>query len=479
MIDHIRFDDHVKSYQHDQAKCVELIHLAHQLWLTQAIDLFLFGTPIRDKSGGALWKVYQQQSLRKGPICLQETLNLAKLLQNLVLPIGPLDIGELILQVMQEPNPDKPIAELVDTIRPFPVFRTRPKDVILYGFGRIGRLLARELMSGLARDTPLRLRAIVTRDVLDEETIEKRANLLRCDSIHGAFDADIRTDVKKARIIVNGIPIQLIRAREPEAIDYSEYGIQDALILDNTGAFRSRAQLSRHLTAPGASAVVLTAPGKDMPNIVMGVNDRDLQVHATERLVSAASCTTNAIAPVLAVIQQHLGIVKGHIETIHAYTNDQNLVDNMHKKTRRGRAAALNLVITETGAGAAVAKILPDLAGKLTSNAIRVPVPNGSLAILHLELPARTDRKQLNDLLRRAADQEQLANQIHFSQKQELVSSDIIGSTSAAIVDGLATQVSSDGHSAILYLWYDNEYGYSQQVMRLAKEMVHVDQRNN
>ena len=164
----------------------------------------------------------------------------------------------------------------------------------------------------------------------------------------------------------------MIEASNPEDIDYTAFGINNALIIDNTGAFRDKEALMRLKNSPGADKVLLTAPGKNVPNIVHGVNQKEFNPDKT-KIFSAASCTTNAIAPILKVIEDSLGIKKGHLETIHAYTNDQNLVDNMHSKYRRGRAAALNMVITETGAGKAVAKALPALEGKLTSSAIRVP----------------------------------------------------------------------------------------------------------
>lgn len=477
MIYQIDFENQIKNYQQAQAKCVELIHLAHRLWLEKSVDLFLFGATIRDKSGAHILKIHHQQSASRQPGAIppEETLKLAKLLLRSQLPAGPLDIGKLVLQWAGN---SKGNHELADFIRSLPqnLSYSKPvtQDVVLYGFGRIGRLLARELINGMAVGSPLQLRAIVTRDILYKETLEKRANLLRNDSIHGHFDADIRTDVERERLIINGIPIQMISANGPEVINYLNYGIQDALIIDNTGYLRDEIQLGRHFSSPGSLSVLLTAPGKGMPNIVMGVNDSELKSIAAGSLVSAASCTTNAIAPVLAVIQQHLPIVKGHIETIHAYTNDQNLVDNVHRKARRGRAAALNMVITETGAGNAMAKVFPNLKGKLTSNAIRVPVPDGSLAILHLELAEPTDQFHLNNLLQQAAADGNLSKQIHFSSEQELVSSDIIGTSAASIIDGLATQVSNDGRTAILYIWYDNEYGYSHQVMRLAEKMVRI-----
>jgi len=217
----------------------------------------------------------------------------------------------------------------------------------------------------------------------------------------------------------------------------------------------------------------LTAPGKGVPNIVHGVNQNEYNPDEVT-IFSAASCTTNAITPILKAIEDTLGVAKGHIETIHAYTNDQNLVDNMHKKYRRGRAAALNMVITETGAGSAVAKALPSLAGKLTSNAIRVPVPNGSLAILNLEVTKNTSIAEINKIMKHYALEGELVEQIKYSLNNELVSSDIIGTSAPAIYDSIATIVSADGKNIVLYIWYDNEYGYSHQVIRLAKYISKV-----
>ena len=263
----------------------------------------------------------------------------------------------------------------------------------------------------------------------------------------------------------------MISANEPEEIDYTHYGIYDALIIDNTGAFRDKESLSRLLASNGASKVLLTAPGKGVPNIVHGVNHLDNNPDQID-IFSAASCTTNAITPVLKAIEDNFGIKKGHLETIHAYTNDQNLVDNMHKKYRRGRAAGLNMVITETGAGKAVSKALPALEGKLTSSAIRVPVPNGSLAILNLQLNSKATVESVNAVMKQYALEGSLVEQIKYSLSNELVSSDIIGTSAPAIFDSKATIAEDD--TVVLYVWYDNEYGYSHQVMRLAKHIAKV-----
>src|SRR5690554_4293212 len=260
----------------------------------------------------------------------------------------------------------------------------------------------------------------------------------------------------------------MISASAPEDIDYTAYGIDNALIIDNTGVFTDREALSRHLKAKGASKVLLTAPGKEIPNIVYGINQGTLDVD-NENIFSAASCTTNAISPILKVINDKYGIEKGHIETVHAYTNDQNLLDNMHKKPRRGRSAAINMVITSTGAGKAVTKVIPDLENKLTANAVRVPTPNGSLAIIALELGKEVSLEDVNNEIRHAALNGNLINQIHYSIDEELVSNDIIGNTCCSVFDSPATIVSNDKKNVVLYTWYDNEFGYTKQVIRLAK----------
>ncbi len=346
-----------------------------------------------------------------------------------------------------------------------------PKDVVLYGFGRIGRLLARELMNKMGKGSQLRLRAVVTRGKIDQTVLEKRASLLSIDSVHGDFKGTVEVDVENNALIINGTTVYMISANQPEDIDYTAYGIDKALIIDNTGAFRDKEALSRHLVAKGASKVLLTAPGKGVPNIVHGVNHKENNPDEID-IFSAASCTTNAITPVLKVLEDNFGINKGHLETIHAYTNDQNLVDNMHSKYRRGRAAALNMVITETGAGAAVAKALPALAGKLTSNAIRVPVPNGSLAILSLQLHSEVTIDSVNAIMKKYALEGDLVEQIKYSVDNELVSSDIVGCSAPSIFDSKATI--TDGNSIVIYVWYDNEYGYSHQVIRLAKHIAKV-----
>ena len=297
--------------------------------------------------------------------------------------------------------------------------------------------------------------------------------MLENDSVHGRFPGTIKIDYENKHLIINGQRIQIIASSDPSVIDYAGRGINDALLIDNTGAYRDKEALSLHLQSNGISKVLLTAPGKGIPNIVYGINHSNVDINK-DHIFSAASCTTNAISPILRVIEDNFGIVRGHIETVHAYTNDQNLLDNLHTKARRGRSAAVNMVITETGAGKAVTKVIPSLDNKLTANAVRVPTPNGSLAIMNLELEKTTTLKEINQHLKSAALMGNLVNQIHFSVNEELVSNDIIGNDCCAVFDSPATIVSQDGKSVVLYTWYDNEFGYTKQVIRLAKYIAKV-----
>jgi glyceraldehyde 3-phosphate dehydrogenase len=345
-----------------------------------------------------------------------------------------------------------------------------PRDVVLYGFGRIGRLLARLLIERTGSGNKMRLRAIVVRKGSDDD-LQKRASLLRRDSVHGSFKGTIKVNEEDNTILANGNLIQVIYANHPKEIDYTQYGIHNALVVDNTGIRRDEAQLSEHFLSKGASKTLLTAPGKDVKNIVFGVNTDDITPE--DKVISAASCTTNAITPTLKAINDEFGIIKGHVETVHSYTNDQNLIDNFHKGERRGRAAALNMVLTETGAAKAVSKALPELEGKLTGNAIRVPTPNVSMAILNLSLEKETDKDSLNSFLRETALHSTMREQIDFTTSTEIVSTDLVGARKACTIDSKATIASGD--SCVLYLWYDNEFGYSCQVIRLMQKMVGLD----
>jgi glyceraldehyde 3-phosphate dehydrogenase len=350
--------------------------------------------------------------------------------------------------------------------------RGEGRDVVLYGFGRIGRLVARLLIEKAGSGNGLRLRAIVVRGGGERATedIVKRASLLRRDSIHGQFQGTITVDEANSSIVANGNTIRVIYANDPSEVDYTAYGIQNAILIDNTGKWRDREGLSKHLR-PGVDKVVLTAPGKgDVPNIVHGVNHDTIK--PDERILSCASCTTNAIVPPLKAMDDEYGVLRGHVETVHSFTNDQNLLDNYHKADRRGRSAPLNMVITETGAASAVAKALPELKAPITGSSIRVPVPDVSIAILSLRLGRETTREEVLEYLRDVSLHSPLKRQIDFTTAPDAVSMDFVGSRHASIVDAGATKV--DGDNAILYLWYDNEFGYSCQVIRVVQQVSGV-----
>lgn len=341
-------------------------------------------------------------------------------------------------------------------------------DVVLYGFGRIGRILARLLMSRPASESGLQLKAIVVRPA-GEGDLAKRASLLERDSVHGWFNGSVQVDTTNNGIIVNGRFIKVIYASDPSEVDYTAHDINDAIVIDNTGKWKDEAGLGKHLASKGVKKVLLTAPAKgEIKNIVYGVNHDTI---GSDTIVSAASCTTNAITPTLKVLHDEYGIVNGHMETIHAFTNDQNLVDNHHKADRRGRAAPLNMVMTSTGAASAVSKAIPELKGKLSGNAIRVPTPNVSLAILNLNFEKSVgDAKAINAFIQSKAQSEQWQAQIDYSDSPEAVSTDFVGSEKVAIFDAKAT-IATDNR-ATLYVWYDNEMGYSTQVIRVAEQMA-------
>jgi glyceraldehyde 3-phosphate dehydrogenase len=407
-------------------------------------------------------------------LALEDTMRVLEALAEVGPAPASIDVARLVARF----HAAEPGTELVDFLRSelAPVLveadgegsTASGTDVVLYGFGRIGRLLARILIAHAGGGQGLRLRAIVVRKGSENDLV-KRASLLRRDSVHGPFQGTITVDDEANTILANGTLIQVVYSDDPGTIDYTAYGISDAIVVDNTGRWRDEAGLSRHLESKGVARVLLTAPGKgDIKNIVHGINHAAIE--PADRILSAASCTTNAITPVLAAIQDAYGIVRGHVETVHSFTNDQNLIDNFHKGDRRGRSAVLNMVIAETGAAKAVSKALPALEGRLTGSAIRVPTPDVSLAILNLQLERPTDKATLNAYLRQVSLTSPLRQQVDYIESPEVVSTDFVGSNRAGIVDGLATI--ADGTDVVLYVWYDNEYGYSCQVVRVIEAMA-------
>lgn len=471
------YQTELDSWIIQEKAAIELMGIVGRLRFDRSIELIIFHKPLHDMGVSEVLNHHDYaRNIVEKNISVFDSLEVARALEAMELAPSRIDLGKLTFEwVTAKPSGVSVADFLTGQLKGFEASGTKrnpPKDVVLYGFGRIGRLAARELIAQSGKGDQLRLRAIVTRSNTEHD-LEKRADLLRTDSVHGPFPATIIVDVEKKALIINGHTVTMIAANNPDQIDYTEYGINDALVIDNTGVWRDKDALSLHLKSKGVSKVMLTAPGKSVPNIVYGVNHNDFDPDK-EDIWSAASCTTNAIVPVLKVVEDVFGIEKGHVETIHAYTNDQNLLDNYHKKYRRGRSAALNMVITETGAGKAVSKVIPHLAGKLTSNAVRVPTPDGSLAILNLTLKKNVTLESVNAALKDAALNGELVEQIHYSFSNELVSSDIVGNYCAAIFDAPATIVSEDGRSVVLYVWYDNEYGYTRQVIRLSKYVAKV-----
>ncbi len=463
--------------QHERAT-IDLISTIGKLWFERSIELVLFRNQLVDRSASELMQLHMYaKDIVKKPISVQDTIMLAsEIYKNATICPSRIDIGRLAFEWHNEQKNFKSAADFINNkLKDFigTKHTITPKDVVLFGFGRIGRLAARELVAQAGKGEQLRLKAIVTRGSSDDEII-KRADLLRNDSVHGPFPGTVIEDLENKLLIINGHVVHMIDAKNPEDVDYTKYGINDALLIDNTGAWRDREGLSKHLKAKGISKVLLTAPGKgDIPNVVYGVNHETIDPK-TETIFSAASCTTNAIMPVLFAINNNLGIERGHIETVHSYTNDQNLLDNYHKKYRRGRSAALNMVITETGAESALKKVLPQLAGKFTANSVRVPTPNVSLAILSMTLNKKVTKDEVNEVIREAALKGNLVEQIQYAFSNELVSSDVIGNPCPSVFDSQATIIGPDGKNVVLYVWYDNEYGYTRQVMRFAKQLAEV-----
>jgi glyceraldehyde 3-phosphate dehydrogenase len=406
-----------------------------------------------------------------------ETFPILQYLDTLSITDCEIDIGELAVRFHNFSNLKNDSSglseyinsELSDVVNIESDRPVKPKDIVLYGFGRIGRLVTRMMIQNTGPGNYYRLRAIVIRKAGDDD-IYKRASLLSRDSVHGPFDGTVRVDEDKSTLVINGNPVKVIYASSPAEVNYTDYDIESPLVIDNTGVWRDFDGLSKHIES-NASQVLLTAPGKgDIKNIVYGVNDDILE--DSDQIISAASCTTNAIVPVLKVINDNYGIDGGHIETVHSYTNDQNLIDNFHKGDRRGRGAPLNMVITSTGAVQAVGKAIPELANKLTGNAIRVPTPNVSLAILSLVLNVNVDKDDINNYLKSMAFHSKYRETLGFVNSPEIVSTDFYSSPFASIIDSQATITS--GKRVTLYCWYDNEYGYSKQVINLAKKIAGI-----
>ncbi|MFE8071500.1 glyceraldehyde-3-phosphate dehydrogenase [Marinobacteraceae bacterium S3BR75-40.1] len=464
-----------------EALAEAMIPLIGRLYRKNNVVTSIYGRAIINQSVIGLLKAHRfVRQIENSELNVNDTLPILQELDKLDLGHGHIDIGKLATRYDAVRNErsleDFLKEEVAEIVGKYDEDQARcreqhTKDIVLYGFGRIGRYLARILIEKAGGGNNLRLRAIVCRNGGAPNDLEKRASLLRRDSVHGPFNGTITVDEERQALVANGNYIQVIYSDGPDQVDYTQYGIDNAIVIDNTGKWRDEEGLGLHLKSKGVSRVVLTAPGKgNLKNVVFGINND--MIEDDDHIVSAASCTTNAITPVLKAIHDEFGIANGHVETVHAYTNDQNLIDNYHKGTRRGRSAPLNMVLTETGAAKAVAKALPELSGKLTGNAIRVPTPNVSMAILNLNLDKDVTVDSLNDYLRDMALHSELQKQIDFVNSPEVVSSDFVGSRHAGVVDAQATI--ADGKRCVLYVWYDNEAGYSAQVIRIVNQIAGV-----
>ncbi len=469
--------DYFKDWKQREALAESMIPIVGRLSREKNVKCYIYGRSLVNRSVLQIMKDHRYvRQVEENELSEFETSPVLNTLSQLDLGPAHIDVGRIAVAYFDKGKGEglsiedyvrREVADLIGA-KETP---HEPVDVVLYGFGRIGRLMARILIDKTDGGANLRLRAIVVRKGKAENDILKRASLLRRDSVHGAFSGTIRVDEERQSFVANGNEVRVIYADAPDSIDYTAYGINNAIIIDNTGVWRDEEALSAHLKSKGASKVILTAPGKgDMKNVVAGINS-DI-ITAQDTIVSAASCTTNAIVPPLKAIDDEFGIVSGHVETVHAYTNDQNLIDNYHKADRRGRSAPLNMVLTETGAAKAVAKVLPQLEGKLTGNAIRVPTPNVSMAILNLTLSRATSKEELNEYMRDTALHSYMRKQIDYSNSPEVVSSDFVGSRTACVYDAQATIV--NGTQAVVYLWYDNEFGYSCQVHRILEQMAGI-----
>ena len=472
-----RPDDYFSDWKEREALAEGLIPLVGKLYREKNVKSYIYGHSLYNESVLDIMQAHREvRQVEQNELSEFETYPVAKVLSELDLGPAHIDVGRIAVNYEEFGKPngisveDYVKSEVADLIGS-KTGNSEPRDVILYGFGRIGRLMARLLIEKTGSGENLRLKAIVVRKGKAKNDLVKRASLLQRDSVHGPFRGTIRVDEERQSFVANGNEIKVIYASSPDEIDYTQYGIHNAIVIDNTGMWRDEEGLGQHLKSKGVSKVLLTAPGKGgLKNIVFGINDN--LIEDTDVIVSAASCTTNAISPPLKVIDDEFGIQFGHVETVHAYTNDQNLIDNYHSADRRGRSAAMNMVLTETGAAKAVGKVLPQFEGKLTGNAIRVPTPNVSMAILNLTLNRETTVTELNEFMRQVALHSDLRKQIDYSNSPEVVSTDFVGTRCACIYDSEAPIV--NGNHAVVYLWYDNEFGYSCQVHRILETMANV-----
>ncbi|KPK97875.1 MAG: glyceraldehyde-3-phosphate dehydrogenase [candidate division Zixibacteria bacterium SM23_73_2] len=326
------------------------------------------------------------------------------------------------------------------------------------GFGRIGRLVYRAGMNNP------NLEFVAVNDVTDAKTL---AHLLKYDSVHGVLNSEIKAEGDK--IVVNGRPTQVFSEKDPSNLPWKELGVE--LVVESTGKFRDGASAKKHIDA-GAKKVLISAPakGSDVPvkTVILGVNEKDFDPK-NDQILTIGSCTTNCLAPVAKVLNDNFGIVHGFMTTIHAYTNDQNILDSPHKDLRRARAASVSMIPTTTGAAKALSLVLPELEGKMNGVAVRVPVANGSLVDLVVNTKKDVTVESVNKAMRKAASGD-MKGYIEYTE-DPIVSNDIIGNPHSAIFDALSTMVLGKNMVKV-FAWYDNEWGFSCRMIEMMEMMV-------
>ena len=470
-----KVDDYFGDWKWREGLAESMVPIIGKLF-RNGVRILMYGRALSNCSAIEIMKLHRfVREIEGNELSEIETYPILEQISKIKLLPCEIDLGEIVTELLENPKLEtSSFVEnlLKDQIRTKRSYPLRPRDVVLYGFGRIGRILTRILVEDTGAGSKWRLRAIVIRPGTGKDDLIKRASLLRNDSIHGEFPGTIRVNKLNNSLIVNGNEIFIIPSENPRKTNYKQFGIKRATLIDNTGVWTDEEGLSQHLKNPSIEKVILTAPAKGkIKNIVYGVNEN--RVNQNDKILGAASCTTNAIVPALNIVDENFKILNGHIETVHAYTNDQNLIDNYHPSDRRGRSAALNLVITNTGAAKAVSEVLPQLKGKITANAIRVPTPNVSLAIMHLTVKKGVSIEDLNDCFRKAAFRSNLRETMDYTNSIDAVSSDFYSNAFALIYDSQAT--STNLNNITIYCWYDNEYGYSKQVVRLLKKVLGVN----
>jgi len=307
-----------------------------------------------------------------------------------------------------------------------------------------------------------KFKIVTINDLTDAKTL---AHLLKYDSVHGILDAEVKA--KENTITVNGKDIKILSQLDPEILPWGDLGVE--IVLESTGAFTDRVGAEKHLKA-GAKKVIISAPGKNPDvTIVLGVNDKmyDSKKH---NIISMASCTTNCLAPMVKILNDNFGVKRGYMTTCHAYTNDQRVLDLTHKDLRRTRAASLSIIPTTTGAAKAIGEVIPEVAGKLDGLALRVPVPDGSITDLTLELGREVKKDEINSVFKEA--EKRLKGILQYTE-EPIVSVDVIGNPHSCIIDGASTMVLGEKSNIVkVFGWYDNEWGYSCRLVDLMKYIV-------